>query len=221
MRRLKTIASAMAVALVLVASLDYVASAATGGKFILGQLNKANKTTTLKRTTGGPALQLATTSSTASPLVVNGRGRVANLNADLLDGLDSSQLRNRSYVFRWTFNGRTQVDLDLPLPVGSYLITYSNNFFGVSATYTECFIGEVTAGIHRYTGISTGTETTSVGEPARTGAGLVTKVAGGAISLHCETQEGSFSALSHKPLEVVAIPTTVISTSTVHLPDLP
>lgn len=48
MHRLKTLASALVVALVVIAALDYTASAATGGKFILGQLNKAGKQTVLK-----------------------------------------------------------------------------------------------------------------------------------------------------------------------------
>jgi hypothetical protein len=98
MRRIKTLASALVMALVVIASLDYTASAATGGKFILGQLNKANKQTTLKRTTSGAALGLTTASSSNAPLTTNGRGKVANLNADRLDGLDSSAFARTSSV---------------------------------------------------------------------------------------------------------------------------
>jgi hypothetical protein len=98
MRRIKTLASALVVALVVIASLDYTASAATGQSFILGKINKANKVTAVKRTTAGPALKLATTSSSAAPLAVNGRGKVANLNADRIDGLDSTAFARTSSV---------------------------------------------------------------------------------------------------------------------------
>ena len=98
MRRIKTLASALVVALVVIASIDYTASAATGHSFVLGKINKANKVTALKRTTAGPALKLSTTSTAAAPLAVNGRGKVANLNADLIDGLDSTAFARTSSV---------------------------------------------------------------------------------------------------------------------------
>ena len=65
------------------------AVAATGGKFILGKSNSATSTTTLtaKR---GPALSLKSTGSPA--LKVNNSRKVPNLNADRIDGLDSTQL---------------------------------------------------------------------------------------------------------------------------------
>jgi len=98
MRRLKTLASALVVALVVIAALDYTASAATGGKFILGHLNKAGKQTVLKRTKSGPALGLTTKSASAAPFTTNATGKVANLNADKLDGVDSVNLGTRAYA---------------------------------------------------------------------------------------------------------------------------
>lgn len=98
MHRLKTLASALVVAIVVVAALDYTASAATGGKFILGHLNKAGKQTVLKRTKPGPALGLTTKSASNAPFTTNATGKVANLNADKLDGYDSVNLGTRAYA---------------------------------------------------------------------------------------------------------------------------
>lgn len=136
MRRLKTFVSALVVALVVIASLDYAASAATGHAFVLGQLNKANRTTALQRTTSGPALTL-TTSSAAAPLTVNGRGRVANLNADRIDGLDSSALVGvRAQVSRFVFDATELVHAGaMPtLAPGTYLATLDVAFIGAGGS---------------------------------------------------------------------------------------
>ena len=66
------------------------AVAATGGRFILGKANSATSTTTLTNSRG-PALSLTSKAGTP-PLVVNSRTRVGNLNADTVDGVDSSAL---------------------------------------------------------------------------------------------------------------------------------
>lgn len=137
MRRLKTLVSALAVALVLTASLDYAASAATGHAFILGQLNRANRATVLSRTTSGPALGLTTSSSAAAPLTVNGRGKVANLNADRIDGLDSSALVGvRAQVSRFVFDATelTHAGVIPTLAPGSYLATLNVTFIGADGS---------------------------------------------------------------------------------------
>ncbi len=93
----------MSVALLaLFVALGGSAYAATGGNFVLGRANKATTTTAL---TGTPASgsALAVTNGTSglpaaafkvtgggTPLTVNSSARVSNLNADLLDGLDSA-----------------------------------------------------------------------------------------------------------------------------------
>jgi hypothetical protein len=79
--------------------------AATGGNFILGQSNSASSTTSLTRTgaNAGKGLQVNNTSTGAgatalglsvasghTPFTVNSGTKVANLNADKLDGLDST-----------------------------------------------------------------------------------------------------------------------------------
>jgi hypothetical protein len=77
--------------------------AATGGNFILGQSNSASSTTALSSGTTGPALKLTNTSTATGaralglnvasghpPFNVNSGTKVANLNADKLDGKDST-----------------------------------------------------------------------------------------------------------------------------------
>jgi hypothetical protein len=77
--------------------------AATGGNFILGQSNSASSTTALSSGTTGPAFKVTSTNTAAgatalrlnaasghAPFTVNSGTKVANLNADKLDGLDST-----------------------------------------------------------------------------------------------------------------------------------
>lgn len=83
----KSFAAGVLVTLVLSSG---TAVAATGGKLILGGWNTANRTTTLSNG-AGTALSLNSRAGTA-PLKVNRTTKVRNLNADRLDGLDSTQL---------------------------------------------------------------------------------------------------------------------------------
>jgi hypothetical protein len=74
--------------------------AATGGNFILGQPNSASSTTALSSGTTGPAFKVTNTSTGAAAsfkaaagrpaLAVNTAAKVTKLNADQLDGMDSS-----------------------------------------------------------------------------------------------------------------------------------
>lgn len=66
------------------------AFAATGGKLILGYGNSASRTTTLSNPNGS-AMSFSSKAGTPS-IRVNRNTRVPNLNADLIDGLDQSQL---------------------------------------------------------------------------------------------------------------------------------
>ena len=71
-----------------------VAGAATGGTLLLGRANTATTTTVLSTTRGAP-LDLRGPSTTR-PLSVSSSVVVPHLNADLLDGLTSSQLQRRA-----------------------------------------------------------------------------------------------------------------------------
>ena len=74
---------------VLVAGGTGTANAANGGTFKLGASNSATKTTTLTNTTG-TALRLNSPSTKAPLSVGTNKTKVPSLNADLLDGKDSS-----------------------------------------------------------------------------------------------------------------------------------
>src|SRR5918995_6748841 len=97
----------LALVIGLVVGVTSVAFGANGGNFILGSLN--NTATAITKLTGtvggGPALQVSNpstaTGSTAldlqvatgkAPMKVNRTTKVTNLNADRLDGKDSTQL---------------------------------------------------------------------------------------------------------------------------------
>src|SRR6478735_4681583 len=79
---------------ILVVGVNAVAYAATGKSLLLGKTNKASKTTTLQNTKSGPAPSLKTKSSSSAPLKVNGKGKVVNLNADKVDGLDCTAINS-------------------------------------------------------------------------------------------------------------------------------
>jgi hypothetical protein len=82
--------------------------AATGGNFILGQSNSASATTSLSASTPAPALKATNTSAGTAgsfnvasghpPFAVNSGAKVANLNADKLDGLDSTAFYSSANV---------------------------------------------------------------------------------------------------------------------------
>jgi hypothetical protein len=100
---MRKLSPAMIVALVgLFVGLGGVGGAATGDNFILGQPNAADQTTSLAATTSDPALSVRNNSTGIPlnlvappgrpPFKVNSGEKVANLNADLLDGKDSTAL---------------------------------------------------------------------------------------------------------------------------------
>jgi hypothetical protein len=70
-----------------------VATAATGGTFLLGRNNTASAPTGLYNT-AGTALKLTSKGGTP-PLTVSNSTKVPYLNSDLVDGLTSSQLQRR------------------------------------------------------------------------------------------------------------------------------
>ena len=67
-----------------------MAIVADGQPFIIGQLNKAQSTSTLDKSGAGPALDLQVDSG--APLAVNSTAKVPKLNADRLDGKHATQI---------------------------------------------------------------------------------------------------------------------------------
>lgn len=104
---------AMLVALAaLFVALGGVGVAATGGNFILGNSNTAGNTTTLSSgVTTGPALDVSNTGGKpaarfsaigTSPFIVSNARKVPNLNADQVDGKDSTAfLPSSGTIVQW------------------------------------------------------------------------------------------------------------------------
>jgi len=77
----------LAVVLALVVGVTSTALGANGDFFKVGKTNFASAVSTLSKSGAGPALSLKVDSG--APLAVNSSNKVANLNADKLDGTDS------------------------------------------------------------------------------------------------------------------------------------
>lgn len=112
-------------AMIVVGGLNIAAYAATGGAFILGKSNSANKTTTLKSSANGAALKLAPKAG-RPPLAVTSSQRVTRLNADQVDGQDAAALETRSVVY--AVPAVSEVDrfaVGTPSTPGAYRVDYS------------------------------------------------------------------------------------------------
>jgi len=217
MRHLKTLLTVLGAVTVLVLAGNTIVLAATGNALLLGKSNSANNITAVTRTTAGSALKLQTT-STSPPLIVNGKGKVANLNADKVDGLDSALLHNRSYVFYGQqFVDQTSVLFTLTLPSGAYNVSYSIFTNGVSETGIQCYIAEDGATQDRTVAYSSMVHNLNGGwDPSFTGSGLVIKKSTTTISLYCNANTGTFdSGGVETPIQIVATPTNIASTKIV------
>jgi hypothetical protein len=114
------------------------AYAANGGSLVLGHKNSATKTTTLKNKKG-TALSLKSKAGTA-PLKVSNNTLVTNLNADLVDGLDSTALQTKGYLYTLTANQATPVSFAFPgLPAGRYAVSYNLGAALSTGTAFQCF----------------------------------------------------------------------------------
>jgi hypothetical protein len=129
-------------ALALFISLGGVGYGATGGTFILGHPNSATSQTGLTSNNAGKALQITQQSTgvgaTAlglsvptgkAPFTVNSGTKVANLNADKLDGLNSTVIQRRCEP--GAVSAYAYID-DSALPVGDF------SFHDVTAAHFSC-----------------------------------------------------------------------------------
>lgn len=215
MRHLRTALTVLGAVTVLLLAGNTLAHAATGKPLILGGSNSAGKQTVLARTTAGPVLSLRATSPSSAPLTTNARGKVANLNADRVDGLDAAALRTRSRVFTSSFSGAERAEIALPLALGSYLVSYavyaeteSDAPIGISCWILE----DRPSGIDDKRVASDAAEVSASWlEHAVSGSGLVTRTADATIKLRCEAPDGEFRT-GKVPAQVVVTPTTLLST---------
>ena len=207
MRHLKTSLAVLGAVTILVLAGNSIAMAATGKAFLLGKGNSANKMTVLKRTTAGPALKLQTTSSSAAPLAVTGRGRVGNLNADLLDGMDSTALSNRVRRFTATVPLASPVSTftkSLPLAPGVYEVSFNAYLAGYAGNnYAECFIRTLSGGTVTSYSADLGM-TVGSGAPALNASGVVVKTASNTVQFACTTSGGTFYTADVEPFEILA-----------------
>lgn len=212
MRRFKTMLTVIGAVTVLVLAGNTVAFAATGGKFYLGKVNKANKQSVLKRTTSGPALKLATASSGNAPLVTNGRGKVANLNADLLDGKDSTALQTTAHVYSVVVSApTTEMDVVIPVPAGRYLISYSAYLTTSSGSLVSCVVmRRSTAAPATDTWVGRSQFTAPAGSyTGLTGTAYVEKSGDATIHLGCDGP--AFTTTPLEPIQVVATRLSAVS----------
>src|SRR5690242_13453267 len=111
--RLTRVLAVFGAVALLVVGVNAAAYAATGKSLILGKTNKASKTTTIQNTKSGAALSLKTKSKSSAPLKVNGTGKVVNLNADRVDGLDGVALNNAAKAALAKANSATTAANDI------------------------------------------------------------------------------------------------------------
>lgn len=203
MRRLKAASSALLVGLVLLLALDHVALAATGDSLILGRSNTANGVTEVKRTTPGPVLRLEADNGSAAPFTTNAHGKVAQLNADEVDGRSAGQLGVRSLVYRTSFDLTDAFGFDLTLPDvprGTYLAAWTGWVYGPSGSTHECFL-EV-ASPHRLA-LDSWDPGNANGFLAITSAGVVRLNATQDLHAICLGDQGGYSTASGAPIEIL------------------
>jgi len=210
-RTLTTALTVIGAVTVLMLAANTVAYAATGGKFILGHTNKAGKQTTLKRTRSGAALGLTTKSSSNAPLTTNGKGRVANLNADMVDGLDSTALKTSAYVFTKAVTvATTDVVQPITLPAGTYLVGYSAYMSGggTDGGQAGCYIWRKTSAPGTAVGESR-IATLSTIVPSVSGNGIVSAGPGVTLELKCFAP-AAFTTVTGEPIQITALRTSVV-----------
>lgn len=176
---------------------NLAAYAANGGALLIGKSNTATKTTKLKNSKG-TALQLKSKKGKA-PLKVNSSTTVKKLSADLLDGQDSTALRNKSFVY--TLSGSstsTDTAWALPgLPPGKYLASYSMALtFTGPPSFIACYFAPASGSIARWTAIQVGVPDTL---SFLSGSGYIDTTADPFV-LGCETSGGGTMTSSVPPL---------------------
>ena len=138
-------------------ALGGTAVAANGGNFILGQSNSAGATTSLSAPIAGKKALQATNTSTGvgatalglnvasghPPFTVNSGTKVANLNADKLDGIDSTGFLPSSSVQRLVYTAPATDPTPNPAPittiatVGPFTIKGQCQKFASSGAFVE------------------------------------------------------------------------------------
>lgn len=205
--KLTTLFAVIGAATVLVLAANTVALATTGNAILAGKINTASKMTSITRTTPGTGLQVKTKSTANSPLAVNGKGKVVNLNADKVDGLDGG-----TRALLWTSTGTfgSQKTFALKgLPVGKHLISYEAYMVATeNAAIGNCYlstqIGGAGSSNYRYAAESSAPY--AFGATSTSGSGYIVQNGKDITSLVCRVTVGTWSAGSAEPVRITAIP---------------
>lgn len=123
----KSVAATLTAAALLVVGVDYTTYAATGDSLILGKTNTTQKPTQLVRRAAGPALFLKSSGNAKPSLRVSSTARVPRLNADRLDGLDSSRLSSDAVTYVVGQRGQVVAGVgtwSLDIAPGRYQVTF-------------------------------------------------------------------------------------------------
>ena len=195
--------------------------AATGGNFILGKSNTASSTSTLSAPIADKALTVTNDSSKAGatalglnvakghpPFRVNSGAKVANLNADKLDGYDSTALRTTAYT--WTKSVPSAVpdlELNIPLGPGTYVIGYDAYMIGGGSTgsVAGCYFWRHRGTDYVYYG-ETRYATVTSNAVGASGSSSVSLVAGDELRLYCYAPT-NWTTDPTQPIHVYAIRT--------------
>ncbi len=219
MRHLTTVLTVIGAVTALVLAANGVAMAATGHAFLLGKSNSANKTTSLGRTTSGTVLNLHSRSSSNAPLSVNGRGKVANLNADTVDGLDSSAMVNKASVYSFLLNlpSASGFQRQTPvLPAGSYLVSASVLLYGgpTSGVPMSCIIQAYEPDQQ----IVSGEPANAAGQYALSLSGVLRTKTAGRFLLDCGGPTGAYQTTSDGPGQISVTPLSQLTMGTATAP---
>jgi hypothetical protein len=213
MQRLKSALTALAVGIVLLTAVDFTAAAATGRGMVLGQWNQADHKTVLKNTKQGVALDLRTKNGPV--LKVNNSNRIKKLNADMVDGMNASQLQaSRQNIFLWgTANHTGGFSQVVPTQAaGSYLMSYSIQLVGAAGSVANpntiacrVVVASVVGTQLVTKGIVGETTVTSVGTPpSLSGSGATVLAPGDQVRFGCSMtrDDQQWSTTATQPIQV-------------------
>jgi len=193
------IAATLGASALLVMGVDAATYAATGSSLVLGHINTANQSTTVKNTGAGPALKIVTKPA-APPLAVSSTKKVSKLNVDRLDNLNGAQLTTKPAVYSDNDGATDRGGIEfwnIPLGKGSHQISWSaglNPTSGTAAspTTTVCGILQSSPG-GPYFGLDMAPYIGSFGQMFLSGDTVVTMPAAGNVQFFCQVTQGTFS----------------------------
>jgi hypothetical protein len=178
----------------LVGGANLAAYAANGKPLLLGKANKETKSAVLQNTGAGPALKIKTKAS-APPLAVSSSKKVANLNADKLDGLDSQALQ--TYTTMYTLPPESALSnfaVALPgLAPGLYHATFSiTAIMSAPGAKLDCYISNGATAVMLAYGSTYGSASSS-------NASGIVDTRTSAAKLVCFTEGGSATVTTSSP----------------------